>query len=158
MFELNSLKNQQQTFLQEERMVGAEPEAGWWLAQAESWYSLAEAAILRESADLGCRLLRHAAEFCLKAVIRYHTGDHPFTRNPYTLLHIAALEVPALRCVFPRTTVEEIRLFAFLNPYRFVPGPVPAVVNSNTLAVLAGRVAELLKMTKEVLGPDAQRR
>lgn len=133
--------------------MGAEQEAGWWLAQAESWYSLAEAALQRESADLGCRLLQHATEFCFKAVIRHHTGDHPFTRNPYTLLHIAALEVPALRTVFPRTTVEEIRLFACLNPYRFVPGMDPAAPCCSVLQVLAGRVLQLLKMTKEALDP-----
>jgi hypothetical protein len=75
---------------------------------------LATDALSRNSLCFCLHLVQHAAEFCFKAMIRRCSEDHPYIRNPYTLLHISALYIPGLRAIFPRQTTRKIRLFSYL--------------------------------------------
>ena len=91
----------------------------WWIYRANEYLCSATQAIAENRQQMALSNLQHAAEFLLKAGIRYHSGHHPHIRNPYTLRHICRLYIPDLDKIFSTETDEQIRLFALLHPYRY---------------------------------------
>jgi HEPN domain-containing protein len=126
--------------------MSTDPTVEWWIKNAKNYLELAIEALSRNSLCICLHLVQHAAEFCFKAMIRQCSGDHPYIRNPYTLLHIGALYIPGLRKVFPRQTTEEIRLFSYLNPYRFAAQKEMDMPAAFELKILAERVQLLLEI------------
>jgi HEPN domain-containing protein len=130
--------------------MSTDPTAEWWIENAKSYLELAVEALDRNSLYICLHLVQHAAEFCFKAMILQCSGDHPYIRNPYTLLHISALYIPGVRTVFPRQTTEEIRLFSYLNPYRFAAQKAMDVPAAYELKKLTERVELLLEIAEKL--------
>ena len=125
----------------------------WWFGRGEEYLRMAAGELARQMLQSSLSHLQHAAEFFFKAAIRFHSGDHPHIRNPYTLLHICRLYLPAVDSIFPRNSLEEILLFSLLNPYRFIPAGA-AQPSLHTIAKLHKRVTQLKNLIKQQFPPS----
>lgn len=121
----------------------------WWFGQASNCLQLAATHWSKNAPYIELCCLQQSAEFTFKAVIDSLAGRQVKTRNPYTLLKLAALQIPEISMVFPLSSPFEKKLFNHLKPvFILMRGDTHLLPGEGEMELLTNRIRELHSVVK----------